>query len=111
MVPVGDRPPPAIRRLKASQSDEIRLGLDETIELESMRLTVAPPHVMVIPIAEEPDVVEFVSQESLGEDGVHGSLYTIRAVHAGEGTLRLGFRDLRSGEMVAEKEITLRVGD
>ncbi len=98
-----------MRRIHAERSDAIRLAVGETIELESLRLTVAPPHVLVVPVAEEPDVVEIVGQEPLDEDGVHVSMYRLRGVKVGTGRLHLGYKDLRSGELVAEKEIRVRV--
>ena len=98
-----------MRRYALDKCDEIVLAVDETIELESLRLPVVPPYVLVIPVAEEPDNVEIVSQESFGGEGVHASLYTIRGAHAGEGLFRFKYRDLRSGDTVAEKTIRVQV--
>ncbi len=100
-----------MRRIHAERSDTIRLALGEVVEVESLRLAVAPPNVLLVPVAEEPDVVEIVGHEPGGEDGVHVSLYRLRAVKAGTGQLRLGYKDLRSGELVAQKEITVKVVD
>ena len=60
------------------------------------------------PFLELPDEVELVRQDHLDEDGINGCIFTLRAISAGEGVLRVGFRDLRTGNIVIEKSIQVK---
>jgi hypothetical protein len=77
--------------------------------LESLRQAVVPPYVMIIPFLELPACVELVSQKDFEGEGVHGCVFTLRATAAGEGVLRVGFRDVRTGNVVIEKSIGVKV--
>lgn len=94
---------------RASDITQIDLKVGEVRTLESLRQAVVPPYVMIVPFLELPDEVELVRQDSLGEDGVHGCTFTLRALSQGEGGLRVGFRDLRKGNIVMEKSIRVKV--
>jgi hypothetical protein len=94
---------------RAKDVDHIELKVGEVRTLESLRQAVVPPYVMIIPFLELPPGVELLRQDNLEEDGINGSIYTLRATNAGEGTLRVGFRDLRTKQVVIEKSIRITV--
>jgi hypothetical protein len=89
--------------------DKISLILDETVTLESLRQAVVPPYFMLMPFIKTPDQVQMVMQTPLEEDGIHGVVYTLHAESCGEGELRLGFRDMRTGAITHEKTIHIYV--
>jgi hypothetical protein len=62
---------------------------------------------MILPFIELPSFVELVRQDNFNEEGVHGCTFTLRARAAGGGMLRVGFRDLRGGQIVLEKTIEI----
>lgn len=77
----------------------------QDLTLESLRQAVVPPYVMVVPFVRLPPGLLLVRQDRLDEDGIHGCVFTLRATAAVEGDLRVGFRDLRSGEELLVKTI------
>jgi hypothetical protein len=98
-----------MRDFRASDADRIDVKVGETIALESLRQAVVPPYVMIVPFIEPSDGLEVLGQDGLGEDGIHGCVYRLRASQAGEGSLRVGFRDLRTQAIVKERTIEVRV--
>jgi hypothetical protein len=94
---------------RASDVERIVMNVGEISTLESLRQAVVPPYVLIIPFIELPAEVEVVGQDTLDEEGVHGCVFTLHAVAAGEGTLRVGFRDLRTQEIVLDKCIRVVV--
>ena len=93
----------------AADIEHLDMRIGEIRTLESLRQAVVPPYVLIIPFLELPGEVELVSQDHLEEDGIHGCVYTLRAKAKGKGMLRLGFRDLRTGNVVIEKSIQVVV--
>lgn len=96
-------------KLKAEEIDEIRAAVGDTISLESLRQTVIPPYLMLMPFCELPDYIEEVEMRSLDEDGVHVAEFVLKAKNAGEQTLVIGFKDLQSGEVTHKKEIRCNI--
>ncbi|HEX7445404.1 MAG TPA: hypothetical protein VF300_03355 [Methanothrix sp.] len=90
---------------RAADVEHIELKIGEIRSLESLRQAVVPPYVMIVPFLELPPWIELVRRDSLNEDGIHGSIFTLRALAAGNGALRVGFRDLKNGNVVIEKHI------
>lgn len=95
---------------RASDVDYIEMRVGEVLTLESLRQAVVPPYVMIVPFIELPPTMELVRQDNLEEEGVHGCTFTLRATAVGEGTMRVGFRDLREGKVALAKQIQARVG-
>lgn len=93
----------------ATDITSLTLKAGEVVRLESLRQAVVPPYVMIMPFAEFPDCLEVERQDALEEDGVHGCVYTLKGKQAGRGQLRLGFKDLRSGQIVKEKQLAIQV--
>ena len=60
---------------------------------------------MLMPFVEVPDGIVVEEQHSLGEDGVHGCVYHLRAAKASEGEIVVGFRDIQTGEVTHRKVI------
>jgi hypothetical protein len=100
-----------MRDYRASELSKLCLKAGEVIRLESLRQAVVPPYLLLMPFAEFPESLEVVRQDALEEDGVHGCVYTLKATTAGTGQVRLGFKDLRGGEIVIEKRIALQVNE
>lgn len=94
---------------RAEDVDELRLHVGERVDLESLRAAVVPPHLMLSPFVETPDGVDIEGEEGLEEDGVHGSVFHLRADKPGEGELVVGFRDLRTHEVTHRKSIRVAV--
>jgi hypothetical protein len=94
---------------RATDVDRIEMKVGEIQTLESLRQAVVPPYVMIVPFLELPVEVELVRQDNLDEDGINGCIFTLRAIAVGNGILRVGFRDLRKGNIVIEKKIQVKV--
>ncbi len=93
---------------RAADVERIELKVGEIRSLESLRQAVVPPYVMIAPFIELPTWMELIRQDNLNEEGVHGSVFTLRALSAGEGEMRVGFRDLMKGNVVREKRIKVK---
>jgi hypothetical protein len=96
---------------KASETEEIVLKVGDKVNLESLRQAVVPPYILIVPYIDLPDIVKLIRQESLNEDGVHGCFFTLSALSQGEGIIRVGFKDLRSGKKIIEKSIDINISD
>ena len=94
---------------RAGQADEITLRAGQTVTLESLRQAVIPPYLMLMPFLDPPPEVEVTGQKSLGEDGVHGCIFTLRGVRPGSGQARTGFKDLQTGKVTHERMLTVVV--
>jgi hypothetical protein len=92
-----------------SKTDRIEARVGEAFRLESLRQAVVPPYLMLMPFIELPDFTKLTAEESLDEDGVHGCVFVIQALRAGDGELRVGFRDLQSDKVTHERVISLQV--
>ncbi len=82
---------------------EVRVG--QRFELESLRQSVVPPYLMLMPFLELPNFLELEEQRPLGEDGVHGCVFAVRAMGPGQSELVVGFRDLQTGETTHRKSL------
>jgi hypothetical protein len=98
-----------VKKERAADVDSLHLAVGEELELESLRQNVVPPYVMLEPFLETPGGVEVESQEALPEDGVHGSVYRLRAGRPAHGELVVGFKDILSGEVTHRKAIQIDV--
>jgi hypothetical protein len=94
---------------RAEELAELHLQAGEELQLESLRTAVVPPHLMLLPFLETPDEIGVEGQVGLDEDGVHGSIFHLRANKPGEGELVIGFRDLRTSEVTHRKAIHFSV--
>jgi hypothetical protein len=94
---------------KAEDLDELHMSVGERVDLESLRAAVVPPHLMLMPFLEAPEGISVEGQHGLDEDGVHGSVYELRADRPGTGELVVGFRDLRTQEVTHRKAIKVAV--
>jgi len=99
---------PALPAFRAEDIDGIDLPVGQARTLESLRQAVVPPFILVVPFVELPAGVQLVRQDRLDEDGVHGCVFTLMATSPGIGELRVGFRDLRSGQVLRDKRIAVR---
>lgn len=98
-----------MRLYRAEKIDQLELRAGRTIELESLRQAVVPPYYMLMPFIEVPPGIEVESQRGLEEDGVHGAIYCLKAVEAGEGELVIGFNDMMTGQVTHQKTIPVKV--
>ena len=90
---------------QAELIDELEMAVGQSVMLESLRETVAPPYVSLLPFIELPDGIVVEAQYALDEDGVHGVVYQLTAVAPVEGTIIIGFRDLQTDEVTHSKEL------
>ncbi len=95
-----------MKYFRAEAIDELDLHVGLTVALESLRESVVPPYIFLMPFIEVPDCLE-KQEYALGEDGVHGAIYHITAKHPCTGEIVVGFRDLMSkdGETIRTKTI------
>jgi hypothetical protein len=100
-----------MEKARAEEVDELRLKVGETVDLESLRAAVVPPHLMLMPFLEMPDAIDLEGQDRLDEDGVHGSVFHLKANSPGQGQLVVGFRDLQTNEVTHSKTIQIAVDD
>jgi hypothetical protein len=100
-----------VKKERAADVDSLHLAVGDELEFESLRQNVAPPYVMLEPFLETPSGVEVESQEGLPEDGVHGSVYRLRAQRPVHGKLVVGFKDIFSGKVTHRKAIQIDVNE
>jgi hypothetical protein len=94
-----------VKHERAEELDELHLEVGEELELESLRTAVVPPHLLLQAYVEAPEGLDIKGQVGLDEDGVHGSIFHLRASRPGEGDLVIGFRDSRTHEVTHRKVI------
>lgn len=94
-----------MKRERSEDLDELHLSVGEEVDLESLRAAVVPPNLMLLPFLETPDAIAVAGQRSLDEDGVHGSVYHLKATRPFTGDLVVGFRDLRTRKVTRKKSI------
>jgi hypothetical protein len=94
---------------RAENIDRLEIPVGGSVDLESLRQAVVPPHLMLMPFLEVPDEISIEGQTALDEDGVHGCVYRLRAKASFEGQITIGFRDLQTGEVTHRKVITARI--
>ena len=97
-----------MRKYVGSETDRIAVSAGTTFRLESLRQAVIPPYLMLMPFIELPDFLTLKAEEYLDEDGVHGCTFVIHADQAGDGELRLGFRDLQTEKITHGKAIAIQ---
>jgi hypothetical protein len=94
---------------RATEVQRIDLKVGEARTLESLRQAVTPPYLLILPFIELPPFVQVLRQDNFDEEGVHGCVFTLVGKTPGDEALRVGFRDLRTGQVVIEKSIRVRV--
>jgi hypothetical protein len=94
---------------RAEDVEELHLTVGEELELESLRAAVVPPHLFLMPFVVAPDELDVEGQAGFDEEGVHGSVFHLRANKPGEGELVVGFRDFRTQEVTHQKAIHVSI--
>lgn len=94
-----------MKRKRSEDLDELHLSVGEEVDLESLRAAVVPPNLMLLPFLETPDAIAIAGQRSLDEDGVHGSVFHLKANKPFTGEVVVGFRDLRTQKVTHKKSI------
>jgi len=92
---------------RAEFTDNLKIDVGETIELESLRQAVAPPYLMLMPFVEVPEEIIVEGRSRLDEDGVHGCVYQLKAKKSCEGEIVIGFRDIQTGKTTHRKVIQI----
>jgi len=90
---------------RAELVSDLNIPVDTTVKLESLRESVVPPCLMLMPFIEVPDEIVVEGQEALDEDGVHGCVYSLRAAAAYDGEVVVGFRDMQTEKITHQKVI------
>ena len=94
---------------RAEEISDLKMNKDSSVQLESLRQPVIPPYLMLMPFIELPEGVVMETQINLEEDGVHGCIFQLAARSACRGKIRIGFRDMQSGETTHQKDINIEV--
>lgn len=94
-----------MRFREAEIIDHLELFVGDSIRLESLRQSVVPPYMMLMPFIEVPDEITVENQYALNEEGFHGCIYQLKAKYPYEGKIIIGFRDMLTGKITHRKEI------
>lgn len=89
----------------ADDIEQLTLTVGQPVALESLRVAVRPPYLMLLPFIEVPPEITVVEQRALDGEGVHGSTFILEATQPVEGSLTVGFRDLQSEEITHTKTV------
>lgn len=81
---------------RASNIDELHLGVGEELKLQSLRQNVVPPVGLAVALVEATRGIKADSVEVLPEDGMHGSVYRLRAGRLAHGELVVAFREIQA---------------
>jgi len=87
--------------------DKLEISVGETVDLESLRESVVPPYLMLMPFIESPDEIAVEGQDNLDEDGVHGCIYHLKAEKACKVKIVVGFRDIQTNKITHRKSISI----
>jgi hypothetical protein len=89
--------------LKSEDIHEIKVNAGDRVFLESLRQTVIPPYLMIMPFYDLPEFIHFIESRPLDEDGVHGTIFVLEVKAAGQGELTVGFKDMQTGNITHKK--------
>jgi hypothetical protein len=103
--PLDSTTPQAMTQYHAEEIEQIELVVGQPIMLESLRESVRPPYLMLLPYIETPTGVNVQEQQRLDEDGIHGCIFVIEATKPVNDTLTVGFRDMQTGAVTHTKKI------
>lgn len=91
------------RLYRPDQTNLIKLTTGEIFRLETQRIPVVPPYLMIIPFVDfDKDLLQKVEETAFEGEGVHGCTYRIRALSQGSGNIRIGFRDISNSSVTHE---------
>lgn len=93
------------RNIRAEEIEDIRFKIGEKVFLESLRESVVPPYLMLMPFCEVPPFLTRQDSLAIDEEGVHGVIFVLVANAEGSGNLKIGFKDMRSNEITHLKNI------
>ncbi len=91
--------------LKAEDIREFEVNVGDTVYLESLRQSVVPPYLMIMPFIQLPESLLLKESETLEEDGVHGTVFILEVISPGRNKLTVGFKDLQYGTVTHEKSL------
>jgi hypothetical protein len=97
--------PKMMKQYYAAEVEQIELVVGQPIMLESLRESVRPPYLMLLPFIETPPEVNLQEQRALDEDGIHGCTFVLEATKPVDDTLIVGFRDMQTGAITHTKTI------
>ncbi len=89
--------------LKAEDINEFEVNVGDTVYLESLRQSVVPPYLMIMPFIQLPETLILKESQPLEEDGVHGTVFVLEVTAPGRNELTVGFKDLQYGTVTHEK--------
>ena len=89
--------------LKTENISEFELNVGDTVYLESLRQSVVPPYLMIMPFIQLPESLILKETLPLEEDGVHGAVFVLEAKLPGRNKLTVGFKDLQHGTVTHKK--------
>ena len=97
--------------LKSEEINEMHVNVGDRIYLESLRQSVIPPYLMIMPFYVLPEFIQFVETRPLDEDGVHGAIFVLDVIAADQDELTVGFKDLQNGNITHKKVLLCTSSD
>lgn len=87
----------------------MKLKLGETYKIESLTHAVTPEFMLVEQELDLPLELGQEKKDPFQDEGVHGSIYTIKTLTVGKGTLTSAFKDLKTGKRILSKSVEVTV--
>lgn len=95
--------------LLAEHIEKIDLKVGEELVLENFRITVVPPHLNLEAFIKLPENLTLLKTEIPEQEGTFESIYYLKAHSAGNGVLKIGYKDWDTNSNAREKEISVTV--
>ena len=94
--------------INAEETNKIEASVNDTIQLESLRESVVPPFLMLMPFCDLPPSLQLIETQALNEEGVHGVTFVIKVTGNADGKIKTGFKDLQTGKVTHQKIIEFK---
>ncbi len=96
-------------KINAEKTQQFEASVNDTIVLESLRESVVPPYLMLMPFCDLPPSLQLIETQSLNEEGVHGVNFVIKVIENMDGKITTGFKDIQSGKITHQKVIDFNI--
>jgi hypothetical protein len=94
---------------KINECESIKLKLGETYKIESLTHAATPEFMLVEEELDLSQELGWVKKEPFPSEDVHGTIYTIKTLTVGKGSITSAFKDLKSGKRVLSKSVEVTV--
>lgn len=96
-------------KINAQDTQQVKASMNDVIIMESLRESVVPPYLMLMPFCDLPPSLQLTETKSLDEDGVHGVTFVIKVTGKASGKITTGFKDLQTGKITHQKVIDIKL--